>query len=194
MSFRSDLLAGRRILLAGTHGVADTELDQSLLRLGAWTRTFDAKLLADEEQAQEWVAASLPVHAVLIDSRPIFAPGGEEGLRQALELAWVAARTVAQGALIPDAAGGRILFLAPAPEGGPLAKAARAGLENLARTLSVEWARFGITAVTVCPGPDTTEGELSEVTAFLLSAAGGYFSGCRLDLGLVPHEPLIPAS
>jgi NAD(P)-dependent dehydrogenase (short-subunit alcohol dehydrogenase family) len=47
---------------------------------------------------------------------------------------------------------GRLLFLAPAPDAGPHAPAARAALENLARTLSVEWARFGITAVAITPG------------------------------------------
>jgi hypothetical protein len=42
-----------------------------------------------------------------------------------------------------------------------------------------------VTAVSVCPGTDTTEDDLADLVAFLLSAAGGYFSGCRFDLGLI---------
>ena len=64
--------------------------------------------------------------------------------------------------------------------------AVRAGLENLARTLSVEWARYGITAVAITPGTSTTDAELAELVCFLASPAGGYFSGCRFDLGSVP--------
>jgi NAD(P)-dependent dehydrogenase (short-subunit alcohol dehydrogenase family) len=78
---------------------------------------------------------------------------------------------------------GRLLLLAPAPDAGPHAPAARAALENLARTLSVEWARFGITAVAITPGTTTTPAELAELICFVISPAGAYFSGCRFDLG-----------
>jgi hypothetical protein len=61
--------------------------------------------------------------------------------------------------------------------------AARDGLENLARTLSVEWARRGMRVVAICPGPATSAQEVAELTAFLASAAGAYYSGCRFDLG-----------
>jgi hypothetical protein len=80
--------------------------------------------------------------------------------------------------------GGRLVFVAPSADAGPLAEAARTGLESLARTLSVEWARHTVTAVVVCPGASTTEDDVADLVAFLLSAAGGYFSGCRFDLGL----------
>src|SRR5207245_2178300 len=79
-------------------------------------------------------------------------------------------------------AGGRIVLLAPRPGAGPHAEAATAGIENLARTLSIEWARHSITAVAVAPGARTPAGELAAVTAYLLSPAGAYFSGCLLDL------------
>jgi NAD(P)-dependent dehydrogenase (short-subunit alcohol dehydrogenase family) len=62
----------------------------------------------------------------------------------------------------------------------------RAALENLARTLSVEWARYGITAVALWPGADTTDAELAELACFLISPAGGYFSGCRFELSGAP--------
>ncbi len=62
------------------------------------------------------------------------------------------------------------------------AKAARAGAENLARTLSVEWARHEITVVTIALGDVTAPGEAAALTAYLASPAGAYFSGCQLDL------------
>jgi NAD(P)-dependent dehydrogenase (short-subunit alcohol dehydrogenase family) len=77
-------------------------------------------------------------------------------------------------------------MVAPRPDAGRHATAARAGLENLARTLSVEWARYGITAVAIWPGRHTTDAELAQLTCFLVSPAGGYFSGCRWELGTVP--------
>jgi len=83
----------------------------------------------------------------------------------------------------PGEGAGRIVYLAPAGGEGECAGAARAGLENLARTLSIEWARFAITAVTIAaPVPDGVE-EAAALTAYLASPAGAYFSGCLLDMG-----------
>ena len=113
------------------------------------------------------------------------AGGGPEALRATLDAGWRAARAVGAQALIEVGRPGRLLFLAPAPDAGPHALAARAALENLARTLSVEWARFGITAVALTPGTATTDAELADLSCFLISPAGGYFSGCRFDLGTV---------
>ena len=62
------------------------------------------------------------------------------------------------------------------------ARAARAGLENLARTTSIEWARYGITTVAITPGRDTTGDTLAALCAYLASPAGAYFSGCVLAL------------
>ena len=68
------------------------------------------------------------------------------------------------------------------------AGAACAGLENLARTLSIEWARYAITLVTIAPGAQTSAGEVAAVTAFLASPAGAYYSGCLFDLrGAAPR-------
>ena len=63
--------------------------------------------------------------------------------------------------------------------------AARSGLENLARTLGIEWARFGIRTVTVLPGAVTSEEEVAQLVAYLASPAGDYFSGCAITLGAV---------
>ena len=76
----------------------------------------------------------------------------------------------------------RIVYVAPAPDAGEQADAARAGLENLSRTLSIEWARHQITPVTIAPGESTSAGEVAALTAYLASPAGAYFSGCLLDL------------
>jgi hypothetical protein len=87
------------------------------------------------------------------------------------------------------------LFLAPRPDAGEYADAARAAFENLARTLSIEWARFGVTAVAIWPGAATTDGELAALISFLLSDAGGYFTGCRFQLDSVGASgPFISAS
>lgn len=119
------------------------------------------------------------------------APGEQDAsravLRACLDGAWEATRAVANTAFIDPARAGRIVYLAPAPgkEAAELAQhaeAARAGLENLARTLSIEWARHGITTVAIVPGAHSRDEELAALVAYLGSAAGAYFSGCLLDL------------
>jgi len=102
---------------------------------------------------------------------------GPDGIRTALDGAWLAVRPVGAAG-----APARILLLAPRP-GGPHAEAVRAGLENLARTLSVEWARLGIRPVAVLPGAATGAAEVAELAAFLASPAGEYYSGCAFTLG-----------
>ena len=67
-------------------------------------------------------------------------------------------------------------------------------LENLARTLSVEWARYGVSTVTIAPGARTTDEELSELVCFLVSHAGEYYSGCMFELGAVQARGLIRSS
>lgn len=90
---------------------------------------------------------------------------------------WADVRAVAPAAFIPSKRG-RIILLAPRDD----ARVVAAGLENLARTLSVEWARFGITTVAVVPGATATDEEIANLIAFLCSPAGAYYSGCRFDL------------
>jgi NAD(P)-dependent dehydrogenase (short-subunit alcohol dehydrogenase family) len=150
---------------------------------------------AADEAVERVLAESGHVELLVLDAAALFAagasaeggPGGQDGvartaLRRCLEQAWNVTRAVVNLAFLPSAAGGRIVYLAPAGGRGEHADAARAGLENLARTLSVEWARHAITVVTIAPGPATTAGELAALTAYLASPAGAYFSGCLLDL------------
>lgn len=97
----------------------------------------------------------------------------------AIDGAWLAVRPVATLAM---AGGGLIVLVAP-PPGDAQAEAARAGLETMARTLSIEWARLAIRPVAILPGAATPASEVAELVAYLASPAGAYFSGCRFELG-----------
>jgi NAD(P)-dependent dehydrogenase (short-subunit alcohol dehydrogenase family) len=181
---RAELLAGRAIAVAGG---APSSIGGALERLGASVEVMpaDGSLGEDEERVGEWARSRGRLHAVVYDARQAFGSGGEQALSDSLEAAWIAVREVANGALIPAAEPGKVVLVGPEPDAGPLAEAARAGLENLARTVSVEWARFAVTAAMVAPGSETTEDELAELVCFLVSPAGEYLSGCRLELGTV---------
>lgn len=174
---RQGLLAGRVIALAGA---TPPTVRGSLAKLGAEVLALDAAL--DEDGAREWAAGAGGIGALVYDGGSWFAADANGALQASLERAWVATRAVATGALIPYRAG-KVLLIAPRPGAGPFATASRAGLENLARTLSVEWARYGVTAVAVAPGDRTTEDELAELVCYLVSPAGEYFSGCLFELG-----------
>ena len=116
-----------------------------------------------------------PADTLVVDA------GGADEPRAALDGAWDVIRPAAE-AMIAAGDGGQILLLAP-PPGDAHAEAARAGLENLARTLSVEWARYAIRPVTLLPGTATSPAEVAELVAFLASPAGGYYAGCAFTLG-----------
>jgi hypothetical protein len=75
------------------------------------------------------------------------------------------------------------VFIAPPPAAGEHAEATRAALENLARTTSIEWARYAIRTTTIAPGDASTPEEVGGLVAFLASKAGDYYSGCRFSLG-----------
>jgi NAD(P)-dependent dehydrogenase (short-subunit alcohol dehydrogenase family) len=102
-----------------------------------------------------------------------------------LEQVWTAIRTVLAERAIPEHHVGKLVLIAPAPGAGEFAAAALAALENLARTLSTEWARYGITTSVIAPGDHTDAQQLAELVCFLLSPAGDYFSGCRFSLNVL---------
>ncbi|HEX3975499.1 MAG TPA: hypothetical protein VHW96_04500 [Solirubrobacteraceae bacterium] len=184
VTFAAGLLADRRVAITGGGAVRDTRA--RLLALGALVDELSGDALVDEGVAAGWARARAPLHALVFDAGAGFGAGGAEALRGTMEHAWRAVRAVATGALIDAPDPGRLLLIAPRPDAGPHASAARAALENLARTLSVEWARYAITAIALWPGQDTTDAELAELACFLISPAGGYFTGCRFELGSVP--------
>ncbi len=187
---RPGLLEGVALLVAGppiaasSHGEA---VARAFSRLGAQVavRVPDAE---DESAVDGAVADVLTelgaIDVLAIDGAGLFAHGGvASALRACMDAAWNVTRAVVNLAFLP-APGPvqRILYLAPAADAGEHAGAVRAGLENLARTLSVEWARHGITVVTIASGRDTSAEEVAAVAAYLASPAGAYFSGCLLDM------------
>jgi NAD(P)-dependent dehydrogenase (short-subunit alcohol dehydrogenase family) len=150
--------------------------------------------IADEAIVDQMVAAAITelgsLDLLVVDGAGLFAQGG---LRTCLDATWNVTRAVVNLAFLgaepsssdrpgSGSAPRRIVYLAPASDAGEHAGAARAGLENLARTLSIEWARHGITLVTIAPGEATAAGEVAALVAYLASPAGAYFSGCLLDL------------
>jgi NAD(P)-dependent dehydrogenase (short-subunit alcohol dehydrogenase family) len=120
--------------------------------------------------------SSRPPDVVVFDGAAAFS-AGVDGVRAVLDGGWDAIRA----SLADDQL---IVLLAP-PPGDAHAEAARAGLENMARTLSIEWARRRVRPVAIHPGAATSPAEVAELAAFLASPAGAYYSGCRFDLGSV---------
>jgi len=119
--------------------------------------------------------AAEDLDVLVVDAAAMFAGAtGVDAARGALDGAWAAIQ--------PEAAGAKLILLLAPPPGDAHAEAARAGLENLARTLSIEWARLGIRPVAIHPETSTPAGEVAELAAFLASPAGAYYSGCRFDL------------
>lgn len=170
---RPGLLDGRVVALGGGDA-----LGAPLAALGATTRALPFVLDEDAMAA----AADPATHALVHDLRPAFT----DGLRATLDLAWITVRAVANATFIPEVRGGKVVVIAPPPDDAdPAAAGVRAAAENLARTLSIEWARHGITTVAITPGPETTDAQLAALAAYLVSPAGDYFSGTRLALGEV---------
>jgi NAD(P)-dependent dehydrogenase (short-subunit alcohol dehydrogenase family) len=191
---RPGLLEGTSLLVVGSAeppGEPPVErlgqaVGKACERLGARVGSY-ARDAAIEEAAMDGAVASAAadpggIDMLVVDGGALFASGG---LRGCLDSAWNATRAVVNLAFLPaerTPSTRRIVYLAPSPGAGEQAGAACAGLENLARTLSVEWARHEITVVTIALGDSTTPGEAAALTAYLASPAGAYFSGCLLDL------------
>ncbi len=149
-----------------------------------------------DTELERILAAAPRVNLLAVDGAGLLAGalarggGGPRALGTCMASVWEATRVVVNRAFLAEgetssAEGERIVYLTPPADGGEHSDAVRAGLENLARTLSVEWARHGITTVAVAPGDlaeDAAVAEAAAVTAYLASAAGAYFSGCLLDL------------
>ncbi len=193
---RPGLLEGVSVLLAvppgpPSEGALGAAASEACAAPGA--RVANCWPEAAEEAALDAAVAAVvretgSIDLLVVDGAGLFTHGlaqggdGHAALRACEDAAWNATRAVVNGAFLPAAASGRTVYLAPAPDAGEYAPAACAGLENLARTLSIEWARHGITTVTVAPGVQTPAGEVAALVAYLASPAGAYFSGCLLDL------------
>jgi NAD(P)-dependent dehydrogenase (short-subunit alcohol dehydrogenase family) len=197
---RPGLLEGVRVLVAGAAPLAPGGESGATARqrdrLADTVASTSAELGASVSGWRPGDPVAADVDQLVIDAAALFATAvaggcGESGAGSALSAcldgAWQATRAVASAAFIDAGRAGRVVYLAPAStargsQGAAHADAARAGLENLARTLSIEWARYAITLVTIAPGEHTTAGEVAAVAAFLGSPAGAYHSGCLFDL------------
>ncbi len=205
---RAGLLADVNVLVAT---VASKGGDAAGTLAAAVSSTF-AELGASVSAWTPGDGVAADVDRLVVDAAAPFARAGGEldgdasraALSASLDGAWEATLAVANAAFIDTGRPGRVVYVAPATPSGAAsgarhADAARAGLENLARTLSIEWARYQITPVTIAPGERTSPAEVAAASAFLASPAGAYFSGCLLDLrgpGSVPsigaHGPRAP--
>jgi len=165
---RPGLLADTVVLAAPAIGPAG-----GCAALGAEVVVLGAPALDEEAMA---AAVRPDARAVVVEGAPLLAEGG---LTFALDATWCAVRAVATAAFIPGS-GGKVILVAP--RDGEHAPALRAGLENLARTSSIEWAQYAITPTAILPGPATTDDEVADLVAYLVSPAGDYFAGCSFDL------------
>jgi hypothetical protein len=185
---RDGLLAGLPVVLAGPAepGELGGAAGDACRGAGAdvVALTVDPSTESEPPSPVEAGAAAAPV--VVWDGDGAFAAAGIDpsvaSVRAALDGAWLAVRPTAVAAMIPDARGGKVVLIAPRA-GGPHHEAARAGLENLARTLGTEWARYGIRTVAILPAAGSAAGEVGQLVAYLASPAGDYFTGCALTLG-----------
>lgn len=133
-------------------------------------------------------------------------------IRLNVEGTWLMTHAVATKAMIPSGRGGKVLSVTLSPHNGmpgmAHSGAARAAVENLMRTLSVEWARFGIRLLALAAGQFETqtlltkypqaiveriaqtiplgrmgsEQEWAWLVAYLASPAGDFFSGTVLTM------------
>ena len=207
---RPGLLEGVSIMLACAAG--STTLRDALADSAQATsaRLTECGLPVEEEPFALRLREQGPPDLLVVDSAGVFAAAGgpaRTALGRTMQLTWEVTRLVT-GALIEQQRPGRIVFVAPAEGGGrgdphtgadvsgadtsaadtsaadtrTHVRATRAGLENLARTTSIEWARYGITIVTILPGAEAPPESLAALCAYLASPAGSYFSGCVLAL------------
>ena len=94
-----------------------------------------------------------------------------------VESAWLMSHAVATASMIggpgEPSRGGKIIMVTLSPHNGmpgmAHSGAARAAVENLARTLSIEWARFGILVNAIAPGPIATDTFLTKYPAQMVA-------------------------
>jgi citronellol/citronellal dehydrogenase len=167
---RDGLLAGLELLAAPRTARTD-----ACAALGARVDALEVDLL--DAAAAAAAASDSPATVLVVDAEALFGAGGATGLRVALDSTWSAIHA----AFAPQRTE-KIVLIGPRPAAGEYAGALRAGVENLARTLSIEWSRFDVAVTALLPGAETSDEEAGELVAFLASPAGDYWSGCALTL------------
>jgi NAD(P)-dependent dehydrogenase (short-subunit alcohol dehydrogenase family) len=188
---RADLLRDVSVMLAGAPadhpaGKWGLAVAEACGTLGATVQRCTAQELEQDSLDVEVTDAG-ELDLLVLDGAGLFEQAmagcgdGHVALRACMDCAWNVTRAVVNVAFLAGG-GGRIVYLAPPQAGGEFSDAACAALENLARTLSVEWARHNITVVTIAPGAHSAASEVAAWVAYLASPAGAYFSGCLLEL------------
>jgi citronellol/citronellal dehydrogenase len=138
-----------------------------------------------------------------------------KGFRTVIELnvegTWLMTHAAATKAFIPQG-GGKVLSVTLSPHNGMPGMvhsgAARAAVENMMRTLAIEWSRFGITTCSIAAGKFATETmltkypqevvdnlarsiplqrtgraeEMAWLVAYLASPAGDFYSGTTITI------------
>lgn len=129
-----------------------------------------------------------------------------------VEGSWLMTHAVATKAMIPSGNGGKVISITLTPHNGlpgmAHSSAARAGVENLMKVLSIEWARFGIKLTAIAAGQFATETlltkypqvvvdnlsysvpagrlgraeEIAWMIAYLASPAGDFHSGSVISI------------
>jgi NAD(P)-dependent dehydrogenase (short-subunit alcohol dehydrogenase family) len=186
---RPGVLSGLNVCVAG----GGDEIVARVTSLGA-TAVLLSCGLDDEDAVADEVGALGPIDVVVVDAaRPFAAAGaGMAGLRQAVDGGWNAVRAVVNAGWVAEGVpGGKVVLVAPHARAGEHAEAVGAALENAARTLSIEWARFGVRTTAVLPRAGAGADAVAELVAFLASPAGDYFTGCAFSPG--PVAPVAPA-
>ncbi|MHB1469411.1 MAG: SDR family oxidoreductase, partial [Solirubrobacteraceae bacterium] len=129
--------------------------------------------IREEDQVERMVDAVLDAHGsidllvnnaggqFLAPAESITPKGFRTVIRLNVEGTWLVTHAVATKAMIPSGRGGRIVSVTLSPHNGmpgmAHSGAARAAVENLMRTLAVEWARFRIGLVAVAAGQFATQ-------------------------------------
>lgn len=113
----------------------------------------------------------------LASAESITPKGFRTVIRLNVESAWLMSHTVARAAMIGDGEhpprGGRIINVTLSPHHGlpgmVHSAAARAAVENMTRTLSIEWARYGIRVNAIAPGQIATDTFLTKYPEQMVS-------------------------
>jgi len=179
--------------------------------------------IRDEEGVERFVAAAVERHGrldVLVNNAggQFLSPAESitpKGFRTVIELnvqgTWLMTHAAATKAFIPQG-GGKVLSVTLSPHNGMPGMvhsgAARAAVENMMRTLAIEWSRFGIKTVALAAGQFATETlmtkypqvvvdnlersipigragrpeEMAWLVAYLASPAGDFYSGTTITI------------
>ena len=180
--------------------------------------------IREEDQVERMVDAVLARHGridllvnnaggqFLAPAESITPKGFRTVIRLNVEGTWLVTHAVATRAMIPSGRGGKVFSVTLSPHNGmpgmAHSGAARAAVENLMRTLAIEWARFDIRLLALASGQFETqtlltkypkaivdriahtiplqrlgtEREWAQMVAYLASPAGDFFSGTVITM------------